>query len=150
VWLAALLLIVVGVLVGFARVEEICPRLTPPTAAPVAVNPMPGAAPGAPGGPVRVRLVAHTVVLAQGQAQGGDQSGVLLAVIDRFRRWVMMFLAALATLAMTIGGVRYLLADGRIEEIEAAKRAFKGAAIGYALAALAPALVSILRNIVGF
>jgi len=97
-------------------------------------------------------LTADTVVLAQGTDPGssaGSGSSLLLAVIDRFRRWVILFLTALSTLAMTIGGVRYLLADGRIEEIEAAKRTFKGAIVGYALAALAPALVSILRSIVG-
>lgn len=50
---------------------------------------------------------------------------------------------------MTIGGVKYLIASGEPGEVEKAKHALKSAAIGYALAILAPGLVSILQHIVG-
>ena len=112
-----------------------------------------GSGPGAAGwqlahhtGPYSPRVVAYTDVLAQGQ---GGESSELLEVLGRLRNWIMAFLSALATVIFTLGAVRYLLANGQIDEIEAAKRAFKGAAFGYALAALAPAVVAILRSIVG-
>jgi hypothetical protein len=63
-------------------------------------------------------------------------------VIDRL-------LAGLATLALTVGGVRYLAAGGDPGEVQKAKTMFKAAAIGYGIAALAPALVGILHTVVG-
>lgn len=70
-------------------------------------------------------------------------------VITNLRNWIMGILAALATLFLTIGGLRYLMAAGDPGEVEAAKRALKAAAIGYGLAVLAPVLVEILKQIVG-
>jgi type IV secretion system pilin len=55
--------------------------------------------------------------------------------------------AGLATLFLTIGGVRYLMAGGDPAEVEKAKTAFKSAAIGYALAALAPVVVTVLKSL---
>jgi len=45
--------------------------------------------------------------------------------------------------------VQYLIAGGDPGGVEKAKTALKSAAIGYALAVLAPGLVSILQHIVG-
>ena len=73
----------------------------------------------------------------------------LNGVIGSLQVWLVGILAALATLFLTIGGIRYLTAGGDPAEVERAKTALKSAAIGYALAALAPLLVSILRSIVG-
>jgi hypothetical protein len=70
-------------------------------------------------------------------------------VIDNLRNWIVGLLAGLATLFLTIGGLRYLMAGGDPGEVEAAKRALKAAATGYALALLAPVIVSVLKNIVG-
>ncbi len=83
--------------------------------------------------------LAATAILAQ----AADPT--LSGVIDRARNVV----AALATLQLTIAGVRYLLAAGEPEQIEKAKRGVRAAAIGYGLAALAPALVALLKQIVG-
>jgi len=58
-------------------------------------------------------------------------------------------LAALATVFLTLGGVRYVLQNGDPGEVEKAKQAFKAAAIGYGLAALAPLVVTLLQSIVG-
>ena len=80
---------------------------------------------------------------------GPDGTGQLTQVITNIRNWLLGLLVSLATLYLTLGGVRYLLAGGDPGEVDAAKRAFKSAAIGYALAALAPALVAILRSLVG-
>ena len=73
----------------------------------------------------------------------------LNSVIGSLQVWLVGILAGLATLFLTIGGIRYLTAGGDPAEVERAKTALKSAAIGYALAALAPLLVSILQSIVG-
>ena len=58
-------------------------------------------------------------------------------------------LPGLATLFLTIGGARYVLAGGDPAEVERAKAAFRSAGIGYALALLAPVIVAVLRSLVG-
>ena len=75
-----------------------------------------------------------------------DTSG-LAHVIDNLRAWIMGILAAVATLYLTIGGVRYLTAGGDPTEVDKAKSAFKSAGIGYALAFLAPVLLTMLQSI---
>jgi hypothetical protein len=70
-------------------------------------------------------------------------------VIHNTTVWIVGILAGLATLFLTIGGVRYLMAGGDPAEVEKAKTAFKSAGIGYALAILAPVVVTVLRSLVG-
>ena len=70
-------------------------------------------------------------------------------VIDNLRVWITGLLAALATLLLMVGGVRYLLAAGDPGSHERAKGSIRAALIGYALALLAPVLVSIVQRIVG-
>ena len=70
-------------------------------------------------------------------------------VIDNLRVWITGLLAALATLLLMIGSVRYLLAAGDPGSHERAKGSIRAALIGYALALLAPVLVSIVQRIVG-
>ncbi|UQA92180.1 pilin [Streptomyces halobius] len=70
-------------------------------------------------------------------------------VIRNLRNWIVGMLSGLATLFLTFGGLRYLMAGGDPGEVESAKRALKAAAIGYGLAILAPALVTVLQGIVG-
>jgi hypothetical protein len=72
----------------------------------------------------------------------------LAEVVGRLRTLIVGLLAAVATLYLTIGGVRYLTANGDPGAIGRAKEAFKHAALGYALAALAPLLVGVLQQIV--
>ena len=71
----------------------------------------------------------------------------LNSVIDSVRDWVAGLLIALATLFLTVGGVRYLTAQGNPRAVEEAKAGIKAALIGYGLAALAPTLVSILQKV---
>lgn len=71
------------------------------------------------------------------------------AVLTNIRNWLMGVLALLATVFLTIGGVRYVLASGDPGEVEKAKQSFKSAGFGYALAALAPLVVTVLKGIVG-
>ena len=86
------------------------------------------------------------VVLAPHLAYAAD--GDLTSVIDSIRTWVAGILAGLATLYLTIGGVRYLMANGSPRAMEEGKNAIRSALIGYALAALAPLLVNIVRKVI--
>ncbi len=71
------------------------------------------------------------------------------AVLTNLRGWLVGILAGLATVFGTIGGVRYVMANGDPGEVEKAKTAFRGAGVGYALAVLAPLVVTVLQGIVG-
>lgn len=73
----------------------------------------------------------------------------LNAVIDNLRNVIVGLLVALATLFLTVAGVRYILAGGDPGEVEAAKKGLRYAALGYGIAALAPLLVTVLKSIVG-
>ena len=70
-------------------------------------------------------------------------------VINSTTVWLVGILAGLATLFLTIGGVRYLMASGDPAEVQKAKIALRSAAIGYGLAVLAPIVVAILRSLTG-
>jgi hypothetical protein len=70
-------------------------------------------------------------------------------VISNLRLWLMGLLAALATLFLTIGGIRYLLASGDPGALERAKGSIRAAIIGYGLALLAPVLATVVQRIVG-
>lgn len=87
--------------------------------------------------------VAHadTVVVALADS--------LTTVLDNVRNWIMGILAGLATVFLSVGGVRYVMGSGDPGEVEKAKSAFKSAGWGYGLAALAPLIVEILKGIVG-
>lgn len=109
---------------------------------------------------VRWRLVVITelavvVVLLSGWAAHAETTQVLALagsvdqVLSNIRDWVMGILAGLATVFLSIGGVRRVMAGGDPGEQEKAKECFKAAAIGYGLAALAPLVVTVLKGIVG-
>jgi len=70
-------------------------------------------------------------------------------VVSNLRVWLIGLLVGLASLLLTVAGVRYLLSGGDPSQIERAKTALKAALYGYALAALAPVLVTVLQHIVG-
>ena len=91
-------------------------------------------------------LAAVAGLIAAPQALAADDLG---QVIDNLRTWLAGLLAALATLLLMVGGVRYLLAGGDPGALERAKGSIRAAMIGYALALLAPVLASIVRRVVG-
>jgi hypothetical protein len=98
--------------------------------------------------------IAYSVpiaVLTATPAYAADDPGTtqLKTILDNATSWLVGILAAVATLFLTIGGVRYLMAGGDPGEIEKAKGSFKSAVIGYALAALAPIVVTIVKAILG-
>lgn len=72
----------------------------------------------------------------------------LVAVVDRIRQVIIALSASVATLLLTVGGLRWLLAGGDPGEVDKAKRALTGAAIGYGIALLATVLMGILNFIV--
>ena len=98
---------------------------------------------------VALSIALLVVVTSPAFAQGGGAAPTLSGVIDNLRNWIVGILAGVATLFLTIGGLRYLTAGGDPGQVEKAKTALKSAALGYALAILAPLLVSILASIVG-
>jgi len=73
--------------------------------------------------------------------------GDINTLIDSIRNWVTGLLAGLATLFLTLGGLRYLTAGGNQRAVEEGKGAIKSALIGYAVAGLSPMLVDILRRV---
>jgi Type IV secretion system pilin len=103
-----------------------------------------------------VAAVAAAVALAAAaQPALASTAGHVLAaasidqVISNITRWITGILAGLATLFLTIGGLRYLMAGGDPSEVERAKTALRSAAIGYGLAILAPVIVTVLKSLVG-
>ena len=65
-------------------------------------------------------------------------------VVNNIRTWLVGILVAVATLFLTVGGLRYLAANGDPGEVEKAKMTLRSAALGYALALLAPLFVTIV------
>ena len=100
----------------------------------------------AAGGAVATALV---VVIASPAYAAGGGTQTLSGLISNLTTWIVGILAGVATLFLTIGGLRYLTAGGDPGQVEKAKTALKSAAIGYALAVLAPLIVSILASLVG-
>ena len=95
-------------------------------------------------------VTAIAVLCLAAPAYAAPPAGPSLnSVIDNLRTWLVGILAAAATLFLTVGGLRYLAAGGDPAQVEKAKIALKSAAIGYALAILAPLLVSIVASVVG-
>jgi succinate dehydrogenase hydrophobic anchor subunit len=70
-------------------------------------------------------------------------------VIDGLKMWIMGILAAVATLFLVIGGLRYMTAGGDPAQAEQAKGNLKAALAGYALAVLAPVILQVLQGILG-
>jgi len=85
---------------------------------------------------------AAEVVLAQAPAS-------FEALVTNLRNWIVGLLVGIATLFITVGGIRLLAADGDPGEVERAKRSIRNGLVGYALAALAPMIVAALRSLVG-
>ncbi|WP_436502042.1 pilin [Actinokineospora sp. HUAS TT18] len=83
------------------------------------------------------------------RADTPDPARVARSPTEPIRNWIMGVLAGIATVFLTIGGVRRVVGAGDPGEQEKAKECFKAAGIGYCLAALAPLVVTVLKGIVG-
>nr|BFE56365.1 hypothetical protein GCM10020063_008910 [Dactylosporangium thailandense] len=100
---------------------------------------------------VAATVPALLVTAAPAWAAGSVPLAVndLPTVISNITTWITGIIAAVATLFLTIGGAQYLMAGGDPAQVERAKGSLKSAGIGYALALLAPVILTILRNILG-
>ncbi|TCJ34689.1 pilin [Parafrankia sp. BMG5.11] len=94
-------------------------------------------------------LIGDAAALAQVPDPGVPVAPDLDTVLNNTRNWIMGILALLATVFLSIGGVRYMIANGDPSEVGKAKDSFRNAGYGYGLAALAPVAVEILKQIVG-
>lgn len=75
------------------------------------------------------------------------QEAPLVDVINKLIGVLVTLLVTLSTLFITAAGVRYVTADGDPGQIERAKKSLVNAAIGFAIAILAPVLVGILQSV---
>ena len=91
-------------------------------------------------------VVAVLSDLAAGQPLAAPKS--IDQVIAGITGWIMGILAAVATMFLVIGGLRYMTA-GDPAQVEQAKGNFKSALVGYALAVLAPVALHVLQGILG-
>ncbi|NKY33825.1 hypothetical protein HGA13_12155 [Nocardia speluncae] len=105
---------------------------------------------------VTLCTAAVLLVMVAGSASAAPPEPQVLAiassldqVLDNIRTWLIGILAALATVCLTVAGARYLIGAGDPAETEKAKTAFRAACLGYALAMLAPVIVTVLKSIVG-
>jgi hypothetical protein len=96
-----------------------------------------------------VLTIALALVAALLVPQVADAATSLSQVFDNMRSWAMGLLVAIAVLFLTIAGLRYVTSGGNPAEVEKAKSALKAALVGFALASLAPVVVSVLQHIVG-
>jgi hypothetical protein len=100
-------------------------------------------------------IATAVLIVAAAPALAGTAGHVLAAasslnqVITNITKWLVGLLVGVATLFLTVGGVRYLLAGGDPGEVQRAKNTLKYSAIGYGVAVLAPLLVTILKGFVG-
>lgn len=92
---------------------------------------------------------AAFMILTLAAPQAAMAATSLNQVISNLQTWLMGILAAFATLLLVIGGIRYLAAGHDPGQMERAKGAIKAAIAGYALALLAPVLVSLVQKITG-
>jgi hypothetical protein len=99
---------------------------------------------------VAVALLANALPAAAGPANEVAATVTSLnQVMNSITVWLTGLLGGLATLLLTLGGVRYLLGAGDPGEVMRAKETLKYAAVGYGVAVLAPLLLTILKGFVG-
>ena len=99
-----------------------------------------------------VATAAGVLLLGDGMAAHAAVPGPVLAadsveaVVNNIRTWLFALLGAVATLFLTVGGLRLMWANGDPGEAEKGKAALKSAAIGYALALLSPLIVTVVAG----
>jgi hypothetical protein len=98
---------------------------------------------------VAAAVLAMASLATPAAAAAADPTVRLNAIISNITGWIVGLAFAVATLFLTIGGLRRMAAGGDPGEIEKANASFRNAAIGYAAAVLAPVLLAIVRNWIG-
>lgn len=100
-------------------------------------------------------LIASAVLMVFAATRAPAATGTYEAVatlpqvVTNITGWVVGILAAVATMFLTIGGLRYVMANGDPGEVQKARNPLKSAMFGYGLAMLAPAVVGVLKGLVG-
>jgi len=89
------------------------------------------------------------IVAALSTSVTASAANDLATVVDKTQGWVAGIVFALATLFLTIGGVKYLIAGGNQRLVEEAKQSIRSALAGYVIAILAPVLAGIVKSVVG-
>ncbi|WP_067703101.1 pilin [Actinoplanes awajinensis] len=107
-----------------------------------------------PIGRLALAATAVLILLIVAEPARAGQEAVLAVytlprIITNIRNWVIGIAAAIATLFLSIAGIRYMLANGDVGEVERAKTAFRCALLGYAIALLAPVFMSVLKGLIG-
>ncbi|MDT5043580.1 MAG: hypothetical protein QOE51_4565 [Actinoplanes sp.] len=93
--------------------------------------------------------VAVSVPAYAADTQMIEAANSLSVIVSNITKWIIGLLLGVATLFLTLGGLRYLAAGGDPSEVEKAKSALKSALIGYALAILAPVLLAVVKGWIG-
>jgi hypothetical protein len=98
-----------------------------------------------------MHVVSYTVLsqAADLLVQEPEGPNSLPEVIDALKLWIMGIIAAVATLFLVVGGLRYVTAGGDPAQVEQAKGNLKSSLLGYALAVLAPIILQVLQGILG-
>lgn len=89
------------------------------------------------------------LLLTGDQAHAEDGTKQLKEVLENARLWIVGIAGVLVAVMVTIAGIRYLLGGGDPGETEKAKTALRAALIGLAIVLLAPAIVAIVKGILG-
>lgn len=73
----------------------------------------------------------------------------IVAVLNKIQNLLLLGIGSLALVMLTVGGIRYVLAQGDMEQIRHAKTTVRNALLGLAVALLAPVLVALIKTVVG-
>lgn len=97
----------------------------------------------------RIALAVVVGLAASLLAPQAADAATIGQVIENLRNWLTGLLVAVGVCLLTIAGFRYVLSGGDPAQVERAKAAFRAALCGFALAALAPAIIAVVQHIVG-
>ena len=73
----------------------------------------------------------------------------IIAVLNNIKGMLLVGIGSLALLMLTVGGIRYVLAQGDQEQIRHAKHTIRNSLLGLAVALMSPVLVALVHAIVG-
>ena len=73
----------------------------------------------------------------------------IVNVLNNIQNLLLLGIGSLAVVMLTVGGVRYVLAQGDQEQLRHAKHTVRNALLGLALALLAPVLIALVKSVVG-
>jgi hypothetical protein len=72
----------------------------------------------------------------------------IVSVLNNIQSLLLLGIGALALVMLTVGGIRYVLAQGDQEQLRHAKHTVRNALLGLAVALMAPVLVALVKTVV--